>query len=114
MHIGFRVLLVCCQQYCRAELSNIQVADLRLRCLKQLLSSMRRSNVLEYAKTADLLNDQELMNACLTFWKEPENRSASRTPIATATYGNTCYKAMLVVRMHSNQSLKLCCSVRIS
>ena len=54
----------------------MQVADLRLRCMQQLLANMSLDNVLEYAKTADMLDDDILMDACLSFWTNPEHRLA--------------------------------------
>lgn len=49
-----------------------QVAVLRYRCLRQILASITTSTVLEYVQVADSVSDDELMNACLKVWAQPD------------------------------------------
>lgn len=53
------------------------VAVLRYRCLRQILASITTSTVLEYVQVADSVSDDELMDACLKVWAQPDFRCAA-------------------------------------
>ena len=66
---------------------SAQVQSLRKVCVEQIMDDITRETVLTYAVTADSLSDASLLEACLAFIKDPNNRYGKvRHPIsATGT-----------------------------
>ena len=52
----------------------LQVDSLRKVCVEQIMDDITLETVLTYAVTADSLSDVTLLEACLAFIKDPNNR----------------------------------------
>ena len=54
--------------------SCLKVQDLRLWCLLRLIKTLDASSVLQRVSAADLVHDQQLMDACMDFWANSDDR----------------------------------------
>ena len=56
------------------DVLELQVAKLRWLCMQQMNYAINKKTVLEYAVVADAVTDTELMDTCMKFLLESNNR----------------------------------------